>query len=134
MAATERVTRLPDSKMQEDAPEGQGPLSFKHLVRGVVEKLESGTSAADISVWFHTALAELFIAAAKNACAAYTIDRVALSGGVYQNALFFDYMVRRLTAEGFTVLTHREVPTNDGAVALGQAVIADAVRRDRKAK
>jgi hydrogenase maturation protein HypF len=134
MAASERTTRLPDSTTRTEVPEGQGPLSFKHLVRGVVEQLESGLPAAEISVRFHTALAELFIAAAKNACVAYTIDRVALSGGVYQNALFLDYMVRRLTAEGLAVLTHSEIPTNDGAVALGQAVIADAVRRDRKPK
>jgi hydrogenase maturation protein HypF len=53
-------------------------------------------------------------------------NRVALSGGVYQNRLFFEYMMRRLTEEGFDVLSHSLVPTNDGGIALGQAVIANA--------
>jgi hydrogenase maturation protein HypF len=51
---------------------------------------------------------------------------VALSGGVFQNRLLFERVVRQLTARGLRVLTHRVVPANDGGVALGQAVVAAA--------
>jgi hydrogenase maturation protein HypF len=51
---------------------------------------------------------------------------VALSGGVFQNRLVLEGMLRRLAGEGFTVLAQRQLPANDGGIALGQAVIASA--------
>ncbi len=51
---------------------------------------------------------------------------VALSGGVFQNQILFELVHQKLTKEGFTVLSHCQVPMNDGGLALGQAVIAAA--------
>ena len=54
---------------------------------------------------------------------------VALSGGVFQNALLLSSASNALRERGFTVLRHRIVPTNDGGIALGQLVIAAARTR-----
>jgi hydrogenase maturation protein HypF len=54
------------------------------------------------------------------------ITTVALSGGVWQNALLLRLTSTRLVTAGFTVYTHRQVPANDGGLALGQAAIAAA--------
>jgi hydrogenase maturation protein HypF len=51
---------------------------------------------------------------------------VALSGGVFQNRTLFERVHAGLEAGGFRVLTHAEVPCNDGGLSLGQAVIAAA--------
>ena len=51
---------------------------------------------------------------------------VALSGGVFQNRVLLEQVVMRLERMEFRVLTHREVPANDGGLALGQASIAAA--------
>ncbi len=59
-------------------------------------------------------------------------DTVALSGGCFQNRILFEDVVRRLTADGFTVLSHARVPSNDGGLALGQAAIAAAQLIDKK--
>ncbi|HEY9087066.1 MAG TPA: carbamoyltransferase HypF [Anaerolineaceae bacterium] len=48
----------------------------------------------------------------------------ALSGGVWQNRLLLERSTRLLEQAGFIVLRHHQVPTNDGGVALGQALIA----------
>jgi hydrogenase maturation protein HypF len=54
------------------------------------------------------------------------LDRVVLSGGVFQNATLLEQTVARLVARGFTPYRHRKVPPNDGGIAFGQAAIAAA--------
>ena len=57
------------------------------------------------------------------------LNRVVLSGGCFQNAMLLTGLIRALEGHGFEVFSHELVPTNDGGIALGQAVIADAVSR-----
>ena len=51
------------------------------------------------------------------------LNRVALSGGVFQNMILLTSVTRGLRDSGFEVYTHQLVPTNDGCISLGQAVI-----------
>ena len=48
-------------------------------------------------------------------------NKVALSGGVFQNRLLLHLTEERLMKEGFEVLRHRMIPPNDGGIAIGQA-------------
>ena len=54
------------------------------------------------------------------------INRVGLSGGVYQNKYFFNTVYAKLNRRNFNILTHSEVPANDGGIALGQIAVANA--------
>ncbi len=54
---------------------------------------------------------------------------VALSGGVFQNVLLLDRTIERLERTGFRVLTHRNVPTNDGGISFGQVAVASRTTR-----
>jgi len=56
--------------------------------------------------------------------AARGIRTVALSGGVFQNRYLLKRLSEVLASDGLTVLVNREVPTNDGGVSLGQAIVA----------
>ena len=53
-------------------------------------------------------------------------DTIALSGGCFQNRVLFEAVVRGLEQEHFRVLSHAQVPANDGGLALGQAAIGAA--------
>ncbi len=57
---------------------------------------------------------------------------VALSGGVFQNRILQDLITEKLTALGFAVLTHEQVPANDGGLSLGQAVIGRGIAHSEK--
>ena len=89
------------------------------LLEGIVDASRSGRPVADIALAFHLAVAELVAGLAGRFARGCP---VALSGGVFQNALLVRLTTERL--DGFEVLTHRAVPPNDGGLALGQAVIA----------
>ena len=73
---------------------------------------------------FHAAVAHVIGDVAERQRTRAGIDVVALSGGVFQNALLVGLARRELEARHFDVLTHRVVPPNDGGLALGQAAIA----------
>lgn len=102
-----------------------GPQSVAPLIRALTERLLRGDRPEQLARAFHHELVDLFVRAALSARKTTGCNRIALSGGVYQNVLFFDRMLLRLRRESFEVLTHVQVPTNDGGLALGQLVIAD---------
>jgi len=54
------------------------------------------------------------------------LNRVALSGGVFQNVFLSGSVRRKLRRSGFEVFTHGRVPTNDGGISFGQAAVANA--------
>jgi len=99
-------------------------LRTEPTIRAAAEDALRATSAATISARFHNALVELFAQVCHGLRTDTGIDSVALSGGVFQNKLLFEHLASRLRDEGFAVLTHQQVPTNDGGVSLGQALIA----------
>jgi hydrogenase maturation protein HypF len=112
----------------------EGPpleLAVGPIVRGVVSDLEKGVSIGVISRRFHDTLAAAFRDVCRRLRSERGLARVALSGGVFQNALLFGRLAADLASDGFEVLSHRLVPTNDGGIALGQAVAAAArLRRE----
>jgi hydrogenase maturation protein HypF len=56
------------------------------------------------------------------------LDRIVLSGGVFNNDMIFSQITRILGAKGFKIYTHSSVPCGDGGIALGQAMAAAALQ------
>ena len=83
-----------------------------------------------ISARFHKGLAKVIVQMIEKLSKYETGDEpvktVALSGGVWQNKVLLEEVLKRLHEKGFEVLTHRAFPTNDGGLCLGQAAIAAA--------
>ncbi len=94
------------------------------VVRGVVEDLLRQVPAAQIAARFHATLADVLLRVCERIRARTATAAVALSGGVFQNVRLVEAAVSRLEARGFEVYRHRQVPTNDGGLALGQAAVA----------
>lgn len=96
------------------------------VIRDAVEDLLNGVPAAVVSARFHGAVARLILAIAQKIREERKLNRIALSGGVFQNMLLLQQTSRLLRTAGFEVFTHSRVPTNDGGISLGQASIANA--------
>ncbi|MGW6494883.1 carbamoyltransferase HypF [Nonomuraea angiospora] len=99
------------------------------LVRAAAADLAAGTGTRVIAGRFHNGLADAVARACDILRGATGLTAVALSGGMFQNALLLEATVARLRAAGFRVLKHVRVPPGDGGVSLGQAAVAAA--RDR---
>jgi hydrogenase maturation protein HypF len=90
------------------------------------------TPVPTISARFHKGLATVIvkmadqIAQAESAGGKRALRHVALSGGVFQNRVLFERVGNGLRAAGYTVLSHRDIPCNDGGLSLGQAAVAAA--------
>ncbi len=96
------------------------------LVRAVADDLIAGTSRAVIAARFHNGVAAVIEECCTLLREQHGLMVVALSGGVFQNLLLCNEVIGRLTARGFDVLVHSQVPCNDGGISLGQAVVAGA--------
>jgi hydrogenase maturation protein HypF len=90
----------------------------------VVDDVLAGVPAAVVSIRFHRSVAAFVLDAARRLSDAEHLTTVALTGGVFQNRLLLDLCTESLAGGGFEVLHHRQVPTNDGGLALGQALVA----------
>ena len=55
------------------------------------------------------------------------LNRVVLSGGVFQNTILLNGLIMTLQKSGFQVFANSKIPTNDGGICLGQAMVAAAV-------
>lgn len=97
------------------------------IVSGVVRDMEKGVALWDVSTKFHTTLIRLFSRLSEVIRKERGLNRAVLSGGVFQNAVFLTGLSKALEKKGFQVFTHRLVPTNDGGISLGQAMIAASV-------
>jgi hydrogenase maturation protein HypF len=99
-------------------------LDFSPMFPEILSDIAAGIRSADIALCFHRTVAS----AAKEVCLHIAdstgLDRVVLSGGVFQNRLLSEMIYTALTGKGLNVFTHRLVPPNDGGIALGQAAIA----------
>jgi len=107
--------------------DGLRVVKLSKLIAAIVKDARDGVPASRISLKFHKTVAqmvrEMCLSISKNT----GIKVVALSGGVFQNRLLARLVVESLETDGFEVLTHRDVPCNDGGISLGQAVIANFV-------
>ncbi|MEP7076020.1 MAG: carbamoyltransferase HypF [Acidobacteriota bacterium] len=103
-----------------------GIIRSEPVVRAVVHDLVEGIRPAAISARFHLSVADLIADMATSLRDRRNLNRVALSGGVFQNMFLLGCVCEILERRGFEVLTHGQVPTNDGGISLGQAAIANA--------
>jgi hydrogenase maturation protein HypF len=96
------------------------------LLRYVVEDLQRGIGVDRIAARFHNGLSQAVVDAVVVLRERTGLGTVALSGGVFQNVVLLARVVTGLRRAGLRVLVHRRVPSNDGGISLGQAVVAGA--------
>jgi hydrogenase maturation protein HypF len=106
------------------SPERSRRIEVRDAVEALVADALAGVPIGVMSARFHNGLAEVCRVVCVELRQKLGINEVALSGGVWQNITLLRRVLPLLESAGFKVYLHREVPTNDGGLSLGQAVIA----------
>ncbi|MGZ8173883.1 MULTISPECIES: carbamoyltransferase HypF [Methylobacter] len=101
-------------------------LSWQGLWLAVLADLKRGADKARIAARIHHSLIAATVELLSELSRQTGIDRIVLSGGVFQNRLLLEGVSGELRRHGKTVLSPQRYPMNDGGLALGQAVIAAA--------
>ena len=101
-------------------------ISAEPVFSGVVGDLIDGVPVGQISARFHSSVARLILDVALRTREEKHLNRIALSGGVFQNLFLLDQTTRFLREHQFEVFTHSRIPANDGGICFGQAAVANA--------
>ncbi len=106
------------------SPEGLLQADPDPLWSGVFAARRQGIPAGAVALGFHEAVVTAGLALLAAWAGETGMHTVALSGGVFQNALLAERFDSALRGEGFAVYWNEQVPPNDGGICLGQAWLA----------
>jgi hydrogenase maturation protein HypF len=125
-ALARRVPRAAARRYLGTVTADDGVLDPTTLVEAIVRDRDAGLDTALLAAGFHEALGRASADLAARVADERGVDAVVLTGGVFQNVRLTDVVVAALEERGLSVLTHAEVPPNDGGISIGQAAIAAA--------
>lgn len=103
----------------------EGIIRLQTLLHAIIQDVGADRSIEIIAARFHRTIAEIAIDICKRARQSTGLNEVALSGEMWQNQILLHLVRDGLEQDEFVVYSHRQVPTNDGGLSLGQAVIAN---------
>ncbi len=99
-------------------------IDWKPFFAGIVKDIENKTPSSYIAYRFHYTLACIVKEVCVKIRKRYKLNKVVLSGGVFQNKLLLTLTEQLLRQKDFFVYTHSRFPCNDEGVSVGQVVIA----------
>jgi hydrogenase maturation protein HypF len=101
---------------------------FADTISGIIA--DSGRKDVSlISAKFHNTVAQAVLEVSKQIRKETSLNKVILSGGVFQNKYLLEKSLYLLNRNRFNVFTNHLVPANDGGISLGQIVIASKTRK-----
>jgi hydrogenase maturation protein HypF len=104
-------------------------IRLKKMLSAIVRDIRANESTGMIGAKFHRTISQIALQTCQQARLQTSLREVVLSGDVWQNQILLDLVRDGLKAENFVVYFHQQVPTDDGGLALGQAVIANMKRQ-----
>ena len=107
-----------------DLPE----MDFRPTIRALTLDLLRGAPAPVTAARFHNTVSAAAAVMARAILAGRGELAVVLTGGCFQNARLSESLLAALGRQS-PVFLHRRVPPGDGGLALGQALVADAMTR-----
>lgn len=97
-------------------------VHIRLILEGILNDIRKGICKGIISAKFHNTVVQFSLDIIRKLRRIYGVNRVVLSGGVFQNRYLLNLMIRRLEDSNFKVFPHHKLPTNDGCISYGQII------------
>jgi hydrogenase maturation protein HypF len=95
-------------------------IKIKNIIQSVINDYINEVKIPIIATKFHNTVAHIVLKSATLIREKYNIDKVCLSGGVFQNIFLLKKTITLLEEQEFQVFLHKNVPSNDACISLGQ--------------
>ena len=92
-------------------------IGFQAAILAIIQDLQNGKSKYFIAAKFHFSLIEAIAMVAKSS----NSQKIAFSGGVFQNSLLVDLLIQHL-GEDYELFFHQELSPNDENISFGQLI------------
>ena len=102
-------------------------IDMRPAIERLVQEVQMKFSVSLMAAKFHNTLVAVIVEVCRRLHETDGLNLVCLSGGTFQNSYLLERLVPALRDTGFEVYLNRQVPTNDGGIALGQAAVANAI-------
>ena len=103
-----------------------GVVEAKTAITALLADIGGGVPVSVISGRFHNGIAKMVRVVCGQIRHDTGLKEIALSGGVWQNMALLKRTLSGLRKDGFKVYVHNQIPTNDGGLSLGQALVGAA--------
>ncbi len=112
--------------LDQDPISGCLKLDPGRMLRQICEDYRNHQPLPTIVARFFGGIVDATVRACVEIRRIHGLNLVVISGGVFQNVIVLEHLLHCLEDQGFDARFHRQVPPNDGGLALGQAAIASA--------
>jgi hydrogenase maturation protein HypF len=102
-------------------------ISTEELTEYIVSLIVKGKSVDDIAFAFHASICGVAVKMAVLLREKFSLNKVALSGGVFQNRLLLSLLIEGLREKKIDAYMNNKVPCNDGGISLGQIAIGKEI-------
>jgi len=107
-------------------------ISLKKMWIEIISDIKKDITYSLISVKFHNTIVDIIVYASLQIRAKTGLNKIALSGGSFQNKYLLERAEILLIKNNFEVFSNQNFPSNDGGIALGQIYIAANITTDIK--
>ena len=102
---------------------GKYIINWIPLIKAILDDLKTKTAVPEISAKFHNTLTEIILRIAG----IINFNRIALSGGCFQNTYLLEHTIEKLKNNGFELFRQKKIPVNDGGISLGQIAFTEYI-------
>lgn len=134
----EAAMRLEFSALKASSTRKRYPYSIEDnridiipLLRALVKDIKNKTDINIIAQTFHNTIVFFTLDAVNKLNRLTNIKKVVLSGGVMQNRIIVNGLIRELERRGYEVFFPIQIPVNDGCISVGQVVAANVYSHSR---
>ncbi|MBN7575146.1 carbamoyltransferase HypF [Clostridium sp. 2-1] len=106
-------------------------IQYKSIIEGILRDIQKKELISKISSKFHNSLIKASCDLVCKLREKEHIDKVVLSGGVFENNYLLKGIYINLIKQGFKVFYNEQIPTNDEGISFGQLHVANAILKKK---